>query len=190
MSLAVYLVVTFGFAAAAVLTRDRAPWSVIAGIGGLLAATIAAIAIDPGEAVAMGGGELATTAYLRLFLILGSAVGIGLAVTGLAGRTHRALPAVTLVTLGFAALTLGLADQRAAVLAGTAGGVCGAVLAVRPGGDRAGATVAICDLRAVVVAGALALAATAWMGRDLQRLDASPVVFGLAYLAVALAVAI
>ena len=45
-------------------------------------------------------------------------------------------------------------------------------------------------MRAVVVAGALAIAATAWIGRDLSQLAAQPVVFGLAYLAFALAVAI
>jgi NADH:ubiquinone oxidoreductase subunit 2 (subunit N) len=41
-----------------------------------------------------------------------------------------------------------------------------------------------------VVAGVLAIAATAWIGRDLSQLDAPPVVFGLAYVAMAVAVAI
>ena len=59
-----------------------------------------------------------------------------------------------------------------------------------PGGARTSATVGIRDLRAVVVAGMLAIAATAWIGRDLSELDAPPVVFGLAYLAFALAVAL
>ena len=45
-------------------------------------------------------------------------------------------------------------------------------------------------LRATVVAGTMAIAATAWIGRDLSDLAAQPVVFGLAYLAFALAVAI
>ena len=36
----------------------------------------------------------------------------------------------------------------------------------------------------------MAIAATAWIGRDLSELAAQPVVFGLAYLAFALAVAI
>ena len=40
------------------------------------------------------------------------------------------------------------------------------------------------------MAGALAIAATAWFGRDLSQLAAQPVVFGLAYLAFAIAVAI
>ena len=59
-----------------------------------------------------------------------------------------------------------------------------------PRGGRAGATVGIREARAVVVAGALAIAATAWFGRDLSQLAAQPVVFGLAYLAFAVAVAI
>jgi formate hydrogenlyase subunit 3/multisubunit Na+/H+ antiporter MnhD subunit len=97
---------------------------------------------------------------------------------------------VTLVTLGVAALTLSFTDVRAAMLAGTAGGVCGALLTLAPGGDRTGATIGIRDVRAVVIAGTLAIAAMAWIGRDLGQLDAPPVVFGLAYLAVAIAVAI
>jgi NADH:ubiquinone oxidoreductase subunit 2 (subunit N) len=97
---------------------------------------------------------------------------------------------VTLATLGIGALTLALSDPRLAVIAGTTGGLCGALLTVGLGGDRAGATVGIRDLRAVVVAGGLAIAATAWIGRDLSQLDAPPVVFGLTYLALAIAVAI
>jgi len=190
MTLAIYLAVTFGGSLGAWLTRDRPSWSTAVGIVGLLAAVVAAIAIDPGEAVAMGGGEVAASAYLRLFLVLGSMVGVGLVISGQAGGTRRDLAAVTLATLGFAALTLGLADPRAAVVAGTAAGLCGAFLAVGPGGDRPGATIAIRDVRAVVVAGTLAVATTAWIGRDLHELDAPPVVFGLAYLAVAVAVAI
>lgn len=190
MSLAIYLVVTFGFAAAAWGTRHRGSVSTVIGVGGLLATATAAFAINPAEAVGVGGGGLATTPYLRQFLVLGSLVGLGLAVAGLAGQTRRDFPAVTLMTLGIAALTLGLVDPRAAVVAGTAAGLCGALLAIAPGRDPAGAPVGIRDLRAIVVAGAMAIAATAWIGRDLSGLDAEPFVFGLAYLAIALAVAI
>jgi NADH:ubiquinone oxidoreductase subunit 2 (subunit N) len=68
--------------------------------------------------------------------------------------------------------------------------LCGALLTIGPGPDRTGATVGIRDVRAVILAGALAIAATAWIGRDLTQLDAPPVVFGLTYLAVAVAVAV
>ena len=59
-----------------------------------------------------------------------------------------------------------------------------------PVGGRGGATVGIRVLRATAVAGTMAIAATAWIGRDLTDLAAQPVVFGLAYLAFAVAVAI
>jgi len=190
MSLAIYVVAAFGFAAASWAARGRRDLSTVIGVGGLLAVAIAAIAIDPGDSVTIGESGVATSAYLRLFLVLGSLVGFGLAIAGLTGRTRHDLPAVTLATLGLGALTLGLTDPRLAVIAGTTGGLCGALLTVGPHGDRTGATVGIRDVRAVVVAGALAIAASAWIGRDLGQLDAPPVVFGLAYLALAIAVAI
>ncbi len=190
MTLTIYLVVTFGFAAGALATRKGGPTSTAIGVAGLLAATIAAIGVDPAEVLVMGASGIATSAYLRLFLILGSMVGLGLAIAGLAGETRRDVPMVTLATLGSAALTLGLTDPRAAFVAGTIGGLLGVVLTLRPAGDRAGATVGVHELRAVVIAATMAIAATAWLGRDLGQLDAQSVVFGLAYLAVALAVAV
>lgn len=190
MSLAAYLLVAWAFAAGASLTRGRATLSTAIGIGGLVATTAAAIAIDPDETVLFGGGGLATSAYLRLFLVLGSLACLLLSVAGMAGKTRRDFPAITLATLGFAGLTLGLVDPRAAVVAGTVAGLSGALLTIEPGGDRAGATIGIRDLRAVAIAGVMAIVATAWVGRDLSVLDAPPVVLRLAYLAVALAVAV
>ena len=96
---------------------------------------------------------------------------------------------MTLGILAAGGLTLGLVDPRAAVLAATAGGLFGVLVTLLPTNGRAGATVGIRETRAVVVAGALAIAATAWFGRDLSQLAAQPVVFGLAYLAFAVAVA-
>jgi NADH:ubiquinone oxidoreductase subunit 2 (subunit N) len=188
MSLIVFVVLTFAFAGLSLGLRGRAPVATIVGLVGLVGAVVAAIAIVPGQIVLVDQGALATTSYLRLFLILGSVVGLGLALAGLAGGTRRDAPATTLAILGAAALTLGLVDPRAAVLAATAGGVFGVLLTLVPGGGRGGATVGIREIRAVVVAGALAVAATAWIGRDLSQLSASPAVFGLAYLAVAVAV--
>jgi formate hydrogenlyase subunit 3/multisubunit Na+/H+ antiporter MnhD subunit len=63
-------------------------------------------------------------------------------------------------------------------------------VALAPVGGRPGATIGTRVLRATVVAGTMAIAATAWIGRDLSQLAAQPIVFGLAYLAFALAVAI
>ena len=190
MSFAVYLLVALGFAAGTWILRGRATIAAAVGVAGLLASVVAAIAIRPGETLTIGASGFAATAYLRLFLILASVVGLCLAIGGFAARTRRDLPAVTLITLVAAALTLGLTDPRIAVVAGTIAGLVGAVLAVTPGGDRIGASVGIRNVRAVAVAGTMAIAATAWIGRDLSQLDAPPVVFGLAYLAMAVAIAI
>jgi hypothetical protein len=159
------------------------------GLIGLAAAVVAAVAIDPAQTLVIGGSGLATSAYLRLFLVLASLVGLGVTIAGRAAGTRRDAPAVTLTILGSAALTMALVDPRLAVLAATTGGLFGVLITLTPGDGRAGATVGILETRAVVVAGALAIAATAWLGRDLSQLDAQPVVFGLAYLAFALAVA-
>ncbi|MEA2609437.1 MAG: NADH-quinone oxidoreductase subunit [Chloroflexota bacterium] len=190
MSLAVYLVVTLGFAALTLGARGRPGLSTAFGLVGLVAATVAALAIDPTDVVAIGRSGLAASAYARLFLVLGSLVGLGLALAALASGTRRDAPMATLATLGIASLTLTLTDPRIAVVSATTGGLFGVWLILAPGADRAGATLGIRELRAVVVAGMMAIAATAWIGRDLTQLAAQPVVFGLAYLCFALAVAV
>lgn len=189
MSLIVFTIVAFGFAGLAVSLRARARSAAVVGIVGLVATVLAAVAIDPAQVVVVGASGLATTPYLRVFLVLGSLVGLGLTVAGLAGGTRRDGPAATLAILGAGGLTLGLVDPRTAVLVATAGGLFGVLVTLVPSGGRAGATVGIRETRAVVVAGALAIAATAWFGRDLSQLAAQPVVFGLAYLAFVVAVA-
>jgi len=189
MSLLVFVVVAIAFAGLAALLRGDPGPRTAAGLIGLIVAVIAALAIDPAQIVDIRGGGIATTAYLRLFLVLGSLVGLGLAVSGLAGGSRRDAPAVTLGILAACGLTLGLVDPRAAVLVATAGGLFGVLVTLIPGNARAGATVGIRETRAVIVAGALAIAATAWFGRDLSQLAAQPVVFGLGYLAFAVAVA-
>lgn len=190
MSLLAFLVISFGGSALALLARRWATVAIAIGIAGLGAAWIAALAMDPGARLEVGGSVLVSSAYLRLFLILGTFVGLLLALIGAAAGTRRDGPAVTLGTMGAAGLALALPDPRIAVLAITAGGTLGVLLTIAPTPARAGASVGVRDLRAVVVAGAMTIAATAWIGRDLADLVAQPVVFGLAYLAFAVAVAI
>ena len=189
MSLVVFVLVAGIFAGLAIGFRARPRAVTVIGIVGLAATVVAALLIAPGQVVVVEGGGLVTTAYQRLFLVLGSLVGLGLAVTGMAGGSRRDAPAVTLGILAAGGLTLGLVDPRAAVLVATAGGLFGVLVTLLPSAGRAGATVGIRETRAVIVAGALAIAATAWFGRDLSQLAAQPVVFGLAYLAFAVAVA-
>jgi hypothetical protein len=190
MSLVLFVVVTVAFTGLALGFRARPRLSIGIALVGLVTAIIVAVAIVPGQLAAIGGGALATSAYLRLFLIFGSVIGLALAVSGLAGGSRRDAPTVTLGILASVGLTLGLLDPRAAVLVATAGGLFGVLVTLVPSGGRAGATIGIRESRAVAVAGALAIAATAWFGRDLTGLTAQPVVFGLAYLGFAVAVAL
>jgi NADH-quinone oxidoreductase subunit N len=190
VSLLPFLLVTGVGAIASLLLRSRERLASAIGIVGLVGAVITALFIRPNESIVVGSGGLATTDYLRLFLVLGSVVALLLAVVGEATIGRRDAPAVSLGILAASALALSLPDARVAVLAATAGGAFGALVALAPVGGRPGATVGTRVLRATAVAGTMAIAATAWIGRDLSQLAAQPIVFGLAYLAFALAVAI
>ena len=190
MSLIVFVLVAFAFAGRRRSASGRAGAVVnVVGLVGLVATVVAAIAIQPGQIVVDRGRR---PGHDRLPAALPGPRLAGRARPGgrraCAGGTRRDAPAVTLAILAAGALTLGLADPRAAVLVATAGGSSACWYAAAVGG-RAGATVGIRETRAVVVAGTLAIAATAWFGRDLSQLAAQPVVFGLAYLAFAVAVA-
>ncbi len=189
MTLLVFIAASFGFAGLAISLRDRPRWVTAVGLVGLLVAVVSALQVDPRETVVLGDRVLATGGYLRVFLILGSLAGLGLALAGVAAGTRRDAPAVTLAILGASALTIGLADPGAAVLVATAGGLFGVLVTLRASDGRAGATIGIRETRAVVVAGVLGIAATAWFALDVDEFAGQPVVFGLAYLAFALAVA-
>ena len=190
MSLLPFLLVTGLGAALALLARPMERLAAAIGFVALIGAVVAAATIDAGQVLIMDDGGLATTGYQRLFLLLGAMCGLVLAVVGAAVGTRRDATAVTLAILASSALALALPDARLAVLAATTGGVVGALLTITPMGGRVGATVGVRVLRAAAVAGTMAIAASAWIGRDLSDLVAQPVVFGLAYLAMALAVAL
>src|SRR5688572_17743970 len=190
MSLLPFVLVTSVGAVLALLLRRNAGVATAISIACLIGAAVSALAIRPGQSVVVGGAGIATTEYLRLFLVLGAVVGLLLAVVGQAVGSRRDAAAVTLGVLATSAMALSLPDAQIAVLAATAGGGFGALVTLVPSGGRGAATVGTRVLRATVVAGTMAVAATAWIGRDLSDLVAQPVVFGLAYLAFALAVAI
>lgn len=190
MSLLPFLFVTGAGMTVALFLRGRPRLASAVGLVALALSVLAALAIRPNDSIVIGAGGLATTEYLRLFLVLGATVAFLLSVVGEATGGRRDAPAASLGILGTSALALSLPDPRAAVLAATAGGAFGALVALAPVGGRPGATIGTRVLRATAVAGTMAIAATAWIGRDLSELAAQPIVFGLAYLAFALAVAI
>jgi formate hydrogenlyase subunit 3/multisubunit Na+/H+ antiporter MnhD subunit len=190
MSLLPFLLVTGVGSVAALLLRGRESMATGIGLTALVAAIVTALGIESGQVLVVEEAGLATTEYLRLFLVLGALAGLLLVVVGQVAGSRRDAPAVTLGILATSALALSLPDARLAVLAATAGGAFGALVTLVPVGGRAAATVGTRVLRATVVAGTMAVAATAWIGRDLTELAAQPVVFGLAFLTFALAVAI
>jgi NADH-quinone oxidoreductase subunit N len=190
MSLLPFLLLTSLGAIAVIAVRARERLATGIGIAVLALAVLAAALIRPDQSIAIGTTGIATTDYLRVFLILATMAALLLALVGEATERRRDAPAVALGILATCALALSLPDPRIAVLAATAGGAFGALVALVPDAGRTGATVGTRVLRATAVAGTMAIAATAWIGRDLSDLAAQPIVFGLAYLAFAMAVAI
>ncbi len=138
----------------------------------------------------LGGAELIGSAYLRLFVLFGSIVALLLAILGLATTSHRYTPGVLLGGIGAAGLALAMPDARIAVIAATAGGLLGILVTIVPPATARGVVVAGRELRALAIAGVLAILAAAWIARPLEALAEEPAVFGLAYLGFAIAVAI
>ena len=95
MSLLPFLVVTLGGTVAALFVRSWERVSVVVGAVVLVGAVVTALLITPDQVTVVGGAAIGTTAYLRLFLVLGSVVGLLLAVVGAAGGSRRDVPAVT-----------------------------------------------------------------------------------------------
>jgi hypothetical protein len=183
-----FLVIAFGFAAASLLLRRWPPASAAVGLVGLVASLIAALTIRPDE-LAIAGGSIAGSEYARLFLLLGTWTGLGLVAIGLATTLPRNLAGALLAGLGAAGLALSLPDPTTAVIAAIAGGLAGILVTLREQPTTDGVAVATRELRAIAVAGAFILIATAWMSRPLDTLAEDPGVFGLAYVAVAVGVA-
>ncbi len=191
MSLVPFLAITFGAAAAAFVVRHLPRLSLAIGLLGLLAATGAGLTIVPGDNLAIAGVRgIQTTEFGRLFVVLGCATGLLTVLIGLATAWQPSLPAALLA--GFGALGLGLAigDPIVAVLVVVAGALVGSMVTLaRPITDRA-IGVAARELRAIAVAGALALLGMAWIPRPLGPRTLPPEMFGLAFLLVAVAVSL
>jgi formate hydrogenlyase subunit 3/multisubunit Na+/H+ antiporter MnhD subunit len=185
-----FLAITFGAAAASLLTRHNARIAAAIGVLGLLAAALAAARILPDDTLTIGGSELAGSEYVRLFALLGSLVSMVLVLLGLASVSHRNAPGVLLGGMGAAVLALSLSDARIAVIAATAGGLVGILVTIASPASARSVVVASRELRALAVAGLLAILATAWIGRPLGDLTVVPEVFGFAYVGFAAAVAI
>ncbi len=190
MSLIPFLAIAFGMAAAALIVRRYRRLSLAIGLLGLLAATIAALAIVPGDRLTIGPGRIETTDFGRLFVALGCSTGLIIAIVGLATSYQRNLPSALLGGFGALGLALSIGDSIIALVAILAGALVGSLVTLTRPVTAGNVQVASREFRAIAVAGAMALVGMAWIARPLGALAEEPTVFGLAYLSVALAAAI
>ncbi len=190
MSLVPFLAVAFGTAAAALVARGYRRLSLAIGLLGLIAATIAALAIVPGDRLGVGPGRLEATEFGRLFLALGCSTGLIIALIGLATAWQRNLPAALLGGFGAIGLALAIGDSITALMAILAGALVGSLVTLVRPITASNVQVASREFRAIAVAGAIAIVGMAWIARPLGPLAEEPTVFGVAYMAVALAAAI
>ena len=190
MSLVPFLAVAFGAAAAALVARGYRRLSLAIGLLGLIAATIAALAIVPGDRLGVGPGRLEATEFGRLFLALGCSTGLIIALIGLATAWQRNLPAALLGGFGAIGLALAIGDSITALMAILAGALVGSLVTIVRPITASNVQVASREFRALAVAGAIAIVGMAWIARPLGPLAEEPTVFGVAYMAVALAAAI
>ena len=190
MSLLPFLAVALGAGCLSLLTRRAARASAVFGVVGLVAAAGLAALIRPEEPFRIAGGAIAGSDFARLFLVLGSAAGLLLAVVAMATTWPRSLPGATLIGLGGAGFALGVVDPGTAVAAATSGAVVGVLVTVFGPPSQRRVLVAARELRALVVAGVLGLVAAGAAAGPVAAARIDPAILGLAYLGFASAVAI
>jgi NADH:ubiquinone oxidoreductase subunit 2 (subunit N) len=190
MTVVPFLLIAATSGTASLLVRSRRGWSTTIALVGLIAMAVGAGSMGSTAAVDIGGSQLASSDWLRLYAVLGSFVGLLLVLVDVTAVHEPDAPGVIVLGLGAAVLALALTDAGVAVVAATAGGLAGILVAAPVGAAARAAFVGTRELRALAIAGALAILATAWLARPLGDLMEVPAVFGAAYLAFAAAVAV
>jgi hypothetical protein len=190
VSVLFFLVIAALSGTASLLVRAHRRSSTTFAGAGLLLMAAAATMMEPSAAIRIGGTVLASSDWLRLYALLGSVVGLLLVAIDASALHEPDVPGTLVLGIGAAVLALALPDPGVAVIAATAGGLAGILVAAPVGAAARAAFVGVRELRALAIAGALAIIATAWLARPLDDLIALPAAFGLAYLGFAIAVAI
>lgn len=190
MTVVPFLLIAAAAGTVSLLVRERRASSTLAAVGGLGAMTWAAASMGPTAAIEIGGVVLAGSEWLRLYALLGCVVGLLLVAVDVAAMHEPDVPGVIVLGLGAAVLALAIPDAGIAVVAATAGGLAGVLVAAPVGAAARAAFIGAREIRALAVAGALGIVAAAWLARPLGELAAAPGVLGLAYLAFGLAVAV
>ncbi|MEO5940729.1 MAG: hypothetical protein ABIZ72_07100, partial [Candidatus Limnocylindrales bacterium] len=167
MTVLPFLIASVGAGTMSLIMRSQRGWSTLIAVAGLVTMIVLAAAMGPSAAVRIGGMNLVTSEWLRLYALLGSVVGLLLVAVDAAAVHEPDVPGVVVIGLGAAILALALPDPGSAVLAATAGGLAGVLVAAPVGAAARAAFVGVRELRALAVAGALAIVATAWLARPL-----------------------
>lgn len=189
MSVLPFLVVASVAGALSLVLRSVRPLSTGIALLGLLAMVATGSGISAGQPFVLGGMRLLGSDWVRLYALLGSLVGLGLVVVDVTALHEPDAPGVIVLGLGAAVLALSIAEPSVAVAAATAAGLIGILAAAPAGAPARAAAVGGRALRALAVAGALAIGGFAWLGRPLGDI-VPPALLGIVYLAVASAVAI
>ena len=189
MSVLPFLALAFGGAAASLLMRRWVAASAIIGLVALIGATLAAAMIQADDGLPIAGAGVTGSAFARLFLLLVTGAATILVIIALATGWTRNLPGALLAGLGGIALALSLPDPTMAAIATLIGGLAGVLVTMQGTPTPRGVAVAAREVRAIAVGGGLILLAMAWISRPLGALAQDTAVFGLAYLAVAVGMA-
>jgi hypothetical protein len=190
MSTMLFIVVAIAGGIAALATRrwERAGPSVA--VATLAVALVAALLIRPGDTVDIGGQLIGLTAYARLFVVL-SAVALLLAVVaGLLTAWAPTLAPAGLLALAASTAALSAAQAPTALLLVVAAGVVALLTASDAVRDRVLPLVLARDLRATVITAAITIASVAWVTQEGSQAAIADPLFGIAYLAMGVAVAI
>jgi hypothetical protein len=146
--------------------------------------------MSPTASIDVGGTVLGGSAWLRIYALLAALVAIALVTIDVAAMHEPDVPGVLVIGIGAAVLALALPNPGVAVLAATAGGMTGVLVAAPVGAAARAASVGVRELRAIAIAAALAILATAWLARPLDDPAGERAFIGLAYLTFGAAVAI
>ena len=183
----VFLLVSMGAAALALLTRPYRRLALGVGFAGLLGCVVAGLLLSESAEANLLGGRLASSPFLRWFLVVGALAGLAACLVALVTRWQPDLPAATMAAIGGGALALSIDALPIALLAATAAGALGLIsLATRRVGplDR---PVMLAYLRGLVAAGTIAVVAAAWLVGPSGPLVFDTLAGGAAALAMSLA---
>lgn len=186
-----FILISLAASAGCLVIRRQPRAAAALGLVALALVTALALLIAPGESVLLGSTDLLVgTPYARLFLALASATGLIVCLVGLATTWPADLPPAVLAGVGGIGLGLTVTDPLVAlvILLATAIAIS---LAALPDPARSGDAGRVARyLRPVGLAGALAIVALAWASPAPAGIGGDPQAFGIADLAIVLAVAI